>query len=110
MIEFTHNGTVSGKAVLTCVGLDAGNESDVIIPQGPRSLAGAVQFTGTFGGTVELVKSNDGTNWVVVSDLGGNPISVTSAGLFEFSTAAKLLKVTAGAGVTDVDAIIVLRG
>lgn len=42
----------------------------------------SVQFTGTFGGaTVVLEGSNDGTNWVTLTDPAGVALSFTSAGL-----------------------------
>jgi len=42
----------------------------------------SVQFTGAFGGaTVVLEGSNDGTNWVTLTDPAGVALSFTSAGL-----------------------------
>jgi hypothetical protein len=46
----------------------------------------SVQVTGTFGGaTVVFEGSNDGSNYVTLSDPLGNAISVTGADLFQVS-------------------------
>lgn len=75
-------------------------------------LAGAVQFAGTFGGaTVTLTGSNDGTNFVTLTDQVGTDISVTVAGLIEFSTACRYIKPGISGGTGDaVDVTVVLRG
>lgn len=75
-------------------------------------LAGAVQFAGTFGGaTVTLTGSNDGTNYVTLTDTVGSDISVTSAGLIEFSTSCRYIKPGITGGTSDaVDVTVVLRG
>jgi hypothetical protein len=75
-------------------------------------LAGAVQFAGTFGGaTVTLTGSNDGTNFVTLTDQTGANISVTAAGLVEFSTACRYIKPSISGGSSDaVDVTVVLRG
>lgn len=79
---------------------------------GQAGLAGAVQFAGTFGGaTVTLQGSNDGTNYVTLTDPTGSDISVTSAGLIEFSTACRYIKPGTSGGTGDaVDVTVVLRG
>lgn len=81
---------------------DAETGEGAIPPEG-LGLA-SVQVAGTFGGaTVALEVSNDGTNWLPLNDLAGDAISVTSAGLHEFSSAAGRVraKTTGGTG-TDV--------
>lgn len=100
----------SGRLVVKWEGLAANDTGEIATPNDAKPLAGAIQFIGTFGGTVTLQKSNDGTNWVTVGDLDGTNIAVTSAAFHEFSTAAMHLRVLAGAGVSNVDAIMVLRG
>lgn len=109
-VEWTNEGTVSGKLVVHWTPLAANDVGAVVTPQASRPLAGAIQLTGTFGGAVTLQKSNDGTNWVTVKDLNGNDIAPVAAGLFEFSTAALYLRVSAAAGVSAVTATMVLRG
>ena len=109
-VDFTSDGTVSGKIVAEWSALAANDDGDVMIPQAARPLAGAVQFSGTFGGTVTLQKSNDGTTWYTMKDLDGNDIAVTAVGFYEFSTAAMYIRPIAGAGVSGVTVKLVLRG
>ncbi|MEN9763508.1 MAG: hypothetical protein RI906_3334 [Pseudomonadota bacterium] len=80
--------------------------------QNMQGLAGSVQITGTFGGaTIALQVSNDGTNYVTLKDGSGSDISLTSAGMREFSTAALYLKPTSSGGTADnVTVTVVLRG
>ena len=80
--------------------------------QNMEGLAGSVQVTGTFGGaTIALQVSNDGTNFVTLKDIAGVDISLTAAGLREFSTAALFLKPTSSGGTADnVTVTVVLRG
>lgn len=78
-------------------------------PNGTEGVIGSVQMTGTFGAAVTLAASNDGTNFVTLKDTNGTDISLTAAGLVDFSTAAKYIK-PVEAGVTDVDVTVVLRG
>lgn len=108
--------------VTPAVTYDAGNERTILwetvangdtinsfkVP-GLEGAVGSVQMTGTFGAAVTLAGSNDGTNFVTLKDTGGNDISMTAAGLADFSTAAKYIK-PVEAGVTDVDVTVVLRG
>jgi hypothetical protein len=80
--------------------------------QNMQGLAGSVQVTGTFGGaTITLQGSNDGTNFVTLKDSAGTAISVTAAGMAEFSTAALYLKPTSTGGTADnVTVTLILRG
>jgi hypothetical protein len=77
-----------------------------------QGLAGAIQVTGTFGGaTIVLQVSNDGTNWATLKDGTGTNISITSAGMSEFSTAALYLRPSSSGGTADdVTVTVVLRG
>jgi len=80
--------------------------------QNMQGLAGSVQVTGTFGSaTIVLQVSNDGTNWTTLSDSTGAAISLTAAGMREFSTAALFLRPSSSGGTGDnVDVTVVLRG
>lgn len=73
-------------------------EDDTCAPfQAPfgLGLAGAVQVAGTFGGaTVALQVSIDGENYVTLSDLTGQAISLSAAGMREFGTSALYLRPT----------------
>lgn len=78
-------------------------------PQGTEAAVGSVQMTGTFGAAVTLAGSNDGTNFVTLKDTGGNDISMTAAGLVDFSAACAYIKPVAGA-VTSVVVTVTYRG
>ena len=101
---------ISGGNTYTWTTLTASDTGEVITPGGATGAVGCIQMTGTFGGTVSLQASNDGTNWVSVLDLAGAAIDKTAAGLSEFTSTAVYLRVSAGTGVSDVDAILVTRG
>lgn len=81
-------------------------------PGGYEPAIASVQFVGTFGGaTVILQGSNDGTNWVTLSDVNGTDISATAAGAFDFSSAMLYFKPSASGGTSqDLDVIMNLRG
>jgi hypothetical protein len=80
--------------------------------QNMQGLAGSVQVTGTFGGaTIAIQVSNDGSNYATLKDSAGIDISLTAAGMSEFSTAALYLKPTSSGGTSDnVTVTVVLRG
>jgi hypothetical protein len=72
-----------------------------------------VQFIGTFGvgGSVNFEGSNNGTNWIVLTDPQGNSITKTAASL-EFTTETPLFvrpNVTAGDGTTNLTVIMFAR-
>lgn len=79
---------------------------------GQSALAGCVQVIGTFGGaTVTLKASNDGTNWVTLKDLQGSDVSLTAAGMAEFTTSAAYIRAEAAGGTgDDIDVLVTLRG
>lgn len=75
-------------------------------------IAGAVQFTGTFGGaTVKLQVSNDGVTYYDMKDLSGVVISSLAPAFFEFTTAGIYLRpvLTGGSG-NSVNTFLTLRG
>lgn len=79
--------------------------------KGAEGVIGSVQATGTFGGaTITLTGSNDGTNFVALSDTQGTAIGLAAAGAAEFNTSMKYIKpgISGGTG-DDVDVTIVLR-
>lgn len=80
--------------------------------QGYGGNVAAVQVTGTFGGTtVTLQGSIDGVNYTTLKDIAGSAISMTSAGLVDFRTAAVYIKpVCTGGSGYDIDVVCVLRG
>lgn len=63
----------------------------------------SIQFVGTFGGaTVVLEGSNDGTNWVTLTDPASVALSFTSAGLKQILQVTRYMRpnVSGGAGVS----------
>ena len=74
----------------------------------------SIQFVGTFGagGTIVLEGSNDGVNYVVLTDPQGNNISKTSASIEAISEATRYVRprVTAGDGTTSLAAHLFMRG
>lgn len=93
--------------------LATGDDGAPVTPIGSGPLAGAVQFTGTFaGGTTAVLEGTvDGTNWATLKDLQGDAISVTAAGIVEFSTAVAQFRPSVSGGASDsVDVTVVTRG
>lgn len=76
----------------------------------PGNAIKSIQFSGTFGagGTVVFEGSNDGTNFVTLTDPQGNAISKTSAGIeaVEEYTLYVRPRVTAGDGTTSITATL----
>lgn len=84
---------------------------DAFIPNGLLGIMSSVQVAGTFGGgTVVMQQSNDGTNWSTIKDRSGNDVSVTAAGMAEYSVASRYVRpaVTSGASVS-VDITLIMR-
>lgn len=73
----------------------------------------SIQVLGTFGsgGTIVWEGSNDGTNYVTLTDPQGNALSFTSASLEQVSEITRFARprVTAGDGTTDLDVHVVCR-
>lgn len=71
------------------------------------------QITGTFGtgGTIQIQGSNDGTNWVVLTDPQGNAITKTAAGIEIVEEVTRYIRpaVTAGDGTTSLTVTLLLR-
>lgn len=64
----------------------------------------AVHCFGTFGGTLTMQGSIDGTNWfTLLTGPGGSEITFTADGYAEVTTAAKYIRPSGGTGVSDVD-------
>lgn len=73
-----------------------------------------VQFHGVFGagGNVVFEGSNDGSNWFVLTDPQGNPISKTIPALEAVSEATRFVRprVTAGDTNTSITTVLFMRG
>lgn len=73
-----------------------------------------VQVVGTFGegGTVVLQGSNDGTNYVTLTDADGGDISFDAAGMVDIRENPRFVRpdVTAGDGTTELTVLLVAKG
>jgi len=108
VISQTTTSIGGGVAQIMWEALGSGDTGAPSSPLKTASAVACVQMTGTFGAAVVLEGSNDGVNWSTLKDLQGNDISMTAAGLVDFSTAARYVRPNAGA-VSDVDVIMVVR-
>lgn len=97
--------------VLTWSGLLNGDDGSPV--EMPGSADRSVQFTGTFGagGTIVFEGSNDGTNYVTLTDPQGNTISKTAAALEAVVELTRYVRprVTAGDGSTDLVASLLVK-
>lgn len=79
----------------------------------PGSVVRSIQFSGTFGsgGSISLEGSNDGVNYVVLTDPQGNAITKTSGAIeaIEENTYYVRPHCTAGDGTTSLTATLILR-
>ena len=80
----------------------------------PGSHIKSVQFDGTFGAaaTITLEGSNNGSNWVVLTDLQGNSISKTSAaieGIQEHTRYVRPKLASGGDGSTAIDITLFVK-
>jgi hypothetical protein len=96
----------------TFTGLTTTNDNGAPIPFAEWADR-SVQAVGTWGtgGTLKWQGSNDGTNWVDLTDPQGNAISKTSnfvEGVLEITRYARPF-VSAGDGTTDIDVFVVCR-
>jgi len=80
-------------------GSDVG--ADLNVPRG--AIITTVQLTGTFGGTVPIQGTVNGVDWFTLTDAQGNAAEATAASAIELTTAARAIRPSAGAGVSDVD-------
>ena len=73
----------------------------------------SVQVVGTFGagGTVVIEGSNDGTNYVTLTDPQANALSFSSAGLEAISELTRYIRprVTGGDGTTSLSVYLIMR-
>ena len=73
----------------------------------------AMQVTGTFGtgGSLQLEGSNDGSNWVILADPQGNPLTFTAGKIEQVLETPRYVRprVTAGDGTTNLVATIFCR-
>lgn len=101
---------LTGAVVAAWEPLAAGDTGSAFGPSADTAVISCVQMTGTFGGTVTLEGSNDGSNWAPLKNMQGDDIAMTGAGLVDFTTAARFIRPNAGTGVTSVTVTLVARG
>lgn len=92
---------------------DTGQPFDVSTVPGAGGNDRSVQITGTFGdNTVVLQGSNDGTNWVTLSDPQGNAISKTAAAIEAVLEYTRMVRPTCTATGTGTDLVVtmIVRG
>lgn len=105
-------GSTNGVPRIAWLGLATGDTVEPYLVSGQYGLAVSIQVTGTFGGgTVIVEQSNDGVNWFTLTDLTGNPISITEAAMEETSNCAAYLRPSISGGTADsIDVYMVFRG
>ena len=72
----------------------------------------SIQIAGTFDtATVVIEGSNDGSNYVTLTDVLGNLLSFTSAGLKQVTEVPKYVRpsTSGGGGSQDIDVIMLMR-
>lgn len=103
----------AGQDVWTCswATLDSDDSGDPL--EMPEAADRSVQITGTFGsgGTIVIQGSNDGTNYVTLTDPQGNALSKTSAAIEQIEEITRYVRplVTAGDGTTALVVTMLLR-
>lgn len=74
----------------------------------------SVQVTGTFGasGNLRIEGSNDGTNYVALTDPQGNALNLTAAGIEQIMEITRYIRprVTNGDGTTSITVTLFMRG
>jgi len=98
----------TGDGSHTVTGLATSEASDSLKAGDGGLLAGAVQVldgggTGFNGGTATCQASIDGTNWFTAKDVTGASMTFTADAYFEFSLAARYIRVLNDGTVSDVD-------
>jgi len=106
---YTHDGA----GLFTCATLSTSQSTEALGSQNGGFLAGAIHVvagggTGFNAGTVTIQGSLDGTNWFTAKDVTGTDMTLTADGYFEFSLAARYIRVTNDASVSDVDVAVFL--
>jgi hypothetical protein len=97
--------------VITWEGLLNGDVGSAI--EMPGSHIRSVQIVGTFGvgGTVVIQGSNDGTNYVTLTDPQANNLSKTAAALESIQELTRYIRpeVTGGDGTTDLKVYLLVK-
>lgn len=114
MIEYGMSGShLGGKSVyiISWKGMATG-ESGNSLPLAQYADR-SVQVEGTFGagGVISIQGSNDGVNYVTLTDPQGNPLSFTSAGLEAITEMVAFIRpvVLSGDGTTNINVTMACR-
>jgi len=112
VISPTTTLNIDGITAVSWVGITTGDTIQEYIPRGLTGAVSSVQVTGTFGGaTVTMTGSNDKINYVTLPDLSNAAISLTTAGLLDFTTAALYVRpLISGGSANSIDVTLVMRG
>lgn len=95
--------------VATWTGMAAGDTCTPVGPPYADYSDRSVQMEGSFGGTVTLQGSNDGTNYQSVTDPQGNAIAKSAAALEAISEATLWIRPSPGASVAATTVTLVMR-
>ena len=89
------------------------NGDDGVAIEMPGSSDRSIQFAGTFGtgGTIQIEGSNNGSNYVVLTDPQGNNISKTTSSLEMITELTRYIRprVTAGDGTTNLASTLLVK-
>ena len=81
--------------------------------ENPGQADRSIQISGTFGvgGSITIQGSNDGSNWVALTDPQGNAITKTAAAIEQVSEVTRYIRpsVTAGDGTTALTVTMLAR-
>ena len=111
-INETYAQVKPGVNTITWSSVTESDDANAVIINGLETGLAAMQVTGSFGGaTIFLQGSNDGVNWINLSDVSGDVISLTTENGAEFSTGYAYIRPSAGGGTgQSVTVTICFRG
>lgn len=103
----------AGAHVIVWTGLTFATTDDGQPLQMPGSADRSIQVTGTFGasGNCRIEGSNDGTNYVALTDPQGNALNLTAAGIEAVQEITRFIRprITAGDGTTNLTVTMLVR-
>lgn len=97
---FTLTKNLVGTQTITWAGLTAGDTGTPL--EYAKFSDKTVQVVGTFGGTVTMQGSNDGTNWVTLTSNLGAALTFTAMGGGLVAENYRYIRPSAGSGVSSV--------
>lgn len=104
VIDFTQQKNLVHTDNITWASVTGGDTGE------PREYAKfndkTVQVFGTFGDTLTIQGSNDGTNWATLSDSTGVALEFTAAGIKLIAECPRYIRPSAGGSLTSVTVTI----